>query len=99
RDDLMTGVQTCALPISARFSYTMYWYADDPTRPPGGRAIATRRDAGTVKDGQRFVIDFGGGKLGAISPNHVLRGVVTVAGGDDRSEERRVGKEGRGGVG
>jgi len=70
----------------AHFAYTMYWYSDDPSRPPGGRSLATRRDAGTVKDGQRFVIDFNGGKLGSIPPDHVLRGVVTVAGGDEVAE-------------
>jgi glucans biosynthesis protein len=71
---------------SAGYAYTMYWYGDDPTRPPGGRAIATRRDAGTVKDAQRFVIDFAGAKLAAIPPDTVLRGVVTVVGGDEAAE-------------
>jgi glucans biosynthesis protein len=71
-------------PVS--FAYTMSWYSEDSTRPPGGRAIATRRDSGTVKDAQRFVIDFAGPKLAAIPPERVLRGVVTVVGGNDVAE-------------
>jgi glucans biosynthesis protein len=68
------------------FAYTTYWYTDDPTRPAGGRNVATRRDNGTVKDAQRFVLDFGGGKLGGIPADSVLRGVVTVAGGEEAGE-------------
>jgi len=64
------------------FSYTMSWYGDDPNRPPGGRVIATRRDSGTAKDAVRFVIDFAGKKLSTIPPDRVLRGDVTVVGGD-----------------
>jgi len=64
------------------FGYTQYWYGDDPGRPPGGRAVATRVDAGTVEGGTRFVIDFAGGRLGEIPPEEVLRAVVTVVGGD-----------------
>ncbi|HYR96713.1 MAG TPA: glucan biosynthesis protein G [Candidatus Binatus sp.] len=70
----------------AIFSYAMYWYGDEPERPPGGRVVATRRDAGTVKDAHRFVLDFAGGKLGSIPPSRVLRGVVTVVGGDEAGE-------------
>ena len=70
----------------AAFSYTLYWYADDPARPPGGRAVATRRDGGTAKDAQRFVIDFAGKKLAAIPADRVLHGVVTVAGGVEAGE-------------
>src|SRR5207244_12691926 len=52
----------------ASFAYAMSWYEDDPMRPAGGRTIATRRDNGTVKDAQRFVIDFTSPKLAAIPP-------------------------------
>jgi glucans biosynthesis protein len=68
------------------FGYTMYWYGDDPARPPGGRTAATRRDPGTVKDGQRFVVDFVGKKLAAIPADRVLRGAVTVVGGEEAAE-------------
>src|SRR5207247_11092080 len=70
----------------AAFSYTLYWYGHDPARPPGGRAVATRRDGGTAKDAQRFVIDFAGKKLAAIPADRVLHGVVTVAGGAEARE-------------
>jgi glucans biosynthesis protein len=65
------------------FSYSMSWYGDDPTRSPGGRAVATRRDRGTAEDAYRFVVDFAGRKLKSIPAERVLRGIVTVAGGDE----------------
>ena len=67
-------------------SYTIYWYGDDPNRPPGGRVLSTRRDSGTVKDASRFVIDFVGKKLNAIPPDRVLRGDVTLVGGENAGE-------------
>ena len=48
----------------------MSWYGDDPTRPPGGRVVATRRDRGTDEDAHRFVVDFAGGKLDATPGRH-----------------------------
>ncbi len=71
---------------AAAFAYTVYWYGDDATRPPQGKVVATRRDFGTVENAQRFVIDFAGGKLAAIPADQVLRGVVTVVGGDEAAE-------------
>lgn len=68
-------------PVS--FSYTMYWYGDDLTRPPAGRVVATRREPGSGEGTYRFVIDFAGKRLTALPADTVLRGVVTVAGGDD----------------
>jgi periplasmic glucans biosynthesis protein len=47
------------------FSYSLYWYGADAGRPPGGRAIATRQDAGTIEGARRFVVDFAGGTLAA----------------------------------
>jgi glucans biosynthesis protein len=63
------------------FSYTLSWYGDDPTRPPGGRVVATRRDFGTLDNVQRFVVDFAGGTLAAVPAERTPRGVVSVAGG------------------
>jgi glucans biosynthesis protein len=70
----------------AAFAYTMYWFGDDPVRPPGGRVVATRRDRGTVEGGYRFVIDFAGKQLDALPAETVLRGVITVASGPDAAE-------------
>lgn len=77
------------------FSYRMYWYGDDPMRPPGGRALATRRDRGTFENAYRFVVDFGGGRLEAIPGDTVLRGVVTVTsatGGSGEIVDQQVTK-------
>ncbi len=67
---------------AAAFSYTMYWYGDDPSRPPGGRVVATRRDWGTVENAHRFVLDFNGDELRALPPDQAPQGVLTIAGGD-----------------
>jgi len=72
---------------TAAYAYTMYWYSDDPSRPPGGRVMATRRDGGTFKDAQRFVIDFEGKKLAELPDTTVLRGVVTVGDGSGKDGE------------
>ncbi len=71
---------------AAAFAYTVYWYGDDATRPPQGKVVSTRRDNGTIENGQRFVIDFAGGKLPSIPADQVLRGAVTVVGGNDAAE-------------
>ncbi len=70
----------------AAFAYSMYWYNEDPQRPPGGRCVATRRDLGTIKGAQRLVLDFEGAALAALRADQVPKGVVTVAGGDDVAE-------------
>jgi glucans biosynthesis protein len=70
----------------AAFSYTMSWYGEDPTRPPGGRAVATRCDHGASDSAYRYVIDFVGKQLDALPAETVLRGVVTVASGPDTAE-------------
>lgn len=67
------------------FSYSMSWYGDDASRPPGGRVISTRRDRGTAEDAYRFVVDFAGKKLQSIPAERVLRGVVTVVGGEEQA--------------
>jgi glucans biosynthesis protein len=68
------------------FGYRLSWYDDDARRPPGGRTVATRQDYGTVEDARRFVIDFAGGKLDKLPADSVLRGVVSIAGGDDSAD-------------
>lgn len=68
------------------YAYTMYWQGEDTRRPPGGRAVATRRDRGTFEDAFRFVIDFEGGKLPQVKDDQIVQGVVSVAGGEERAE-------------
>jgi len=67
-------------------TYTLYWYGDDPTRPPDGRVIATRRDRGNKEDIYRFVVDFAGARVDAIPADEVLRAVVSVASGEEAAE-------------
>ncbi|GIW45480.1 MAG: glucans biosynthesis protein G [Candidatus Binatia bacterium] len=65
--------------------YTLFWYGDDPTRPPGGRVIATRQER--TKEGfQRFVVDFGSPTLERLEATEPPEGVVTVASGPDTGE-------------
>jgi periplasmic glucans biosynthesis protein len=64
------------------YQYTLYWYGDDPTRPPAGRVFATRQDRGTIEGGRRFVIDFNGGSLDSIPADQPPQAVISVAGGD-----------------
>src|SRR5207253_8508268 len=97
-DGHVTGVQTCALPISARegiidIMKRQKYTERIPAGLPDGTIVAhktgsikgVRNDAGIVypKDGQPYVIAL------------LSKGVADERGG--RSEERRVGKEGRGG--
>lgn len=67
-------------------SYTLYWYGDDPARPPGGRVVATRRDWGMVPNAHRFVLDFDGEALRALPADQAPRGVVSIAGGAAAAE-------------
>ena len=71
---------------SLMFPYTMFWYGDDPARPPGGRVLSTRRDAGTIEGGHRFVVDFVGKELAAIPGDQVVRAVVSVSGNEVAGE-------------
>ena len=71
---------------SLAINYTLRWYGDDPTRPPGGRTISTRRDRGTVPGGFRFVIDFDGERLRGIPADRPPNGVVTAGPGQDAAE-------------
>lgn len=66
------------------FAYTLWWYADDATRPPGGRVTATRRDhgaIGTPEKGPRWVLDFEGQRLAALGDGDAPKAVVTAANG------------------
>jgi len=67
------------------FSYKLSAYGDDATRPPAGRATATRRESGTKEGSFRFVVDFEGKQLEKIPADDVLRAVVSVDGGDAKA--------------
>lgn len=68
------------------FAYTMSWYGDDPARPPGGRVVATRRDRSAAEGVYRFLVDFDSKQLQALPGDTVLRGVVTIASGEQSAE-------------
>jgi glucans biosynthesis protein len=59
-------------------AYSLYWYGDDPVRPPGGRAVATRQEYAADK-ARRLVVDFDGRGLRRLSADTVVRGAVSVA--------------------
>ena len=73
------------LPEPVAFSYKLSAYGDDASRPPAGRATATRREPGPTANRYRFVVDFEGKQLEKIPADDVLRAVVSVAGGDDKA--------------
>lgn len=60
------------------FAYTVSFYMDDPATPPAGRVLATRQDSGFKGDTNRFVIDFGGKELNALSEAKPPAPVVTA---------------------
>lgn len=67
-------------------AYSLTWFDDAPDRPPNGRVVGTRRDRGNRDDVHRFVIDFDGKELDKIPADEILRGVVSLASGDDSAE-------------
>src|SRR5207244_6007335 len=88
RDDLVTGVQTCALPIygdaiAAGFAERGGEDLDDPE---------TERDCGDLGEG--FVPEFPIGHQSLLGLERFQRGAeIQVSPKSLRSEERRVGKE------
>src|SRR5207253_6845898 len=81
RDGHVTGVQTCALPIYARTA------ARHLRRRRAGPACARTRTAGRRRRGPALTR--------ARGPDGRGRGAGARRRGNVRSEERRVGKEGR----
>src|SRR5205823_12204684 len=88
RDKLVTGVQTCALPISPA-----------PAAGEAGRSKATQQSPEALQYGAKSApAPPGAGSQGAAAPTAPK--VMADAGRTEvppaaRSEERRVGKEGR----
>ena len=60
------------------FAYTMDWHFSGSTRPPDGRAVATRTARGKDDLTKKFIIDFAGGKLESLPPKKKLDAVITV---------------------
>src|SRR5207244_8203435 len=95
RDDLVTGVQTCALPISYQGPVI-----------PGIEHVISSNEVFQLPELPRRIMVQGGGYIAvefacllAGLGSHVTivyRGENILRGFDDRSEERRVGQERRG---
>jgi len=65
--------------------YTIYWYGDDPTRPPGGRVVAPRQGR-TEERAQRIVVDSAGDELRKRDAGKQPEAVLTVASGPESGE-------------
>jgi glucans biosynthesis protein len=66
------------------FSYGLSWGSADAIRPPAGRAVATRRDRGSVHsdhEGYRYIVDFEGGALGALPAEPPPKAIVDASRG------------------
>ena len=71
------------------FAYQMFWhYASESTRPPGGRVVATRTSRTKVEGARKFVVDFAGPRLDALTPDKPVEGVVTVGSGAKLIEQQ-----------
>src|SRR5205807_4526879 len=95
RDYKVTGVQTCALPIySETLNFSQLWPLvhpkSDTLLPRGGHIVSKYK--GRVNLWSRSAGKVDGPQLSAAGKEHYERCAKL------RSEERRVGKEGRGGV-
>src|SRR5947208_9141684 len=92
RDDLVTGVQTCALPIYERRSPQSIespQYEDGQC--PRGHALNHTSEAASQAKRQIIV------GLRCASESGNASGLLSTSRQDERSEERRVGKECRSG--
>src|SRR5207244_8618212 len=93
RDDLVTGVQTCALPISASAAYLTV----SESFPLEARALAIAffyavgTAIGGVASPWLFGALVGSGDRGDVFLGYLFGAGLMIG----RSEERRVGKEGR----
>src|SRR5207247_5244794 len=87
RDPLVTGVQTCALPIWTRFSI-----------PAGSSAITGDLAAAAycgLGASNAPIHRAASSSIGSVPAAEAVPAAVSPARGGSRSEERRVGKEGR----
>jgi glucans biosynthesis protein len=71
------------------FDYQMVWhYATDSPRPPAGRVVATRTARTKVEGARKFIVDFAGTRLDALSADKPVEGVVTVGSGAKFMEQQ-----------
>src|SRR5207244_5036398 len=87
RDDLVTGVQTCALPISREFANPSPGRVFQPKRWPSCKALPPK-----TKPRSKYGSALSRGLAISEWPNHGGNRSVAIR-GKSRSEERRVGKE------
>src|SRR5207245_7092261 len=97
RDATVTGVQTCALPISVTADQIVV--TKDGHMPEGRKKLKTDSEAGVhVYELRKFMRSNAGTCVNqkpiVKKGQHVKRGQIIA---DGRSEERRVGKENRSG--
>ena len=71
------------LPAQAeyRFTYRLYWCWTPPAVPSQATTAQTRVGAGPEKGTRRFVIDFVGGRLGALTQDAPIEPVITTSAG------------------
>ena len=79
-----TPATTPAAGEQRSYSYSLFWYGDAPDRPPGGRVVATRQDAGTIARARRFVVDFAGGTRADSAAAEAPEAQVSASGGEVR---------------
>src|SRR5207249_7261602 len=94
RDRNVTGVQTCALPISSHPAWN--WSLATPDHPSDCKVI--RGEAATIAAPQVPAVDHTGARkrLGLNGFHRALLALLRIISDrPDRSEERRVGKERR----
>src|SRR5207253_4570012 len=92
RDGHVTGVQTCALPISA--AYTSSTFAPS-TRTPGMRYASARSAIVLTGNSNSFGVEYANWLL--FTTHTTGRFQIAETFRHSRSEERRVGKERRSG--
>src|SRR5206468_6532646 len=93
RDLIVTGVQTCALPISALLELARVFAARELEQRGRPRQLG----AGSLARGVAMRDDRDGGEVGRSRTLRQDRGQRALPGGRLRSEERRVGKAWRSG--
>ncbi|MBM4269333.1 MAG: glucan biosynthesis protein G [Deltaproteobacteria bacterium] len=67
------------------YAYRLSFFGEDASRPPAGRSVSTRRDRGSVDtphDGYRYVVDFHGAEVDALTAETPPEAVVSANGAE-----------------